>query len=101
VTDTTTDTKTSTKTNTKTNTKTKTPAKAAAKPATATAKKPLRTAGKKKPAAVVETSESLDEKVQAFLAAGGEIQKIKTGVGMQGLSGSSKGKPSDSAKKAT
>jgi hypothetical protein len=47
------------------------------------ARKPLRTAGKKKPPPAVETSSSLEDKVQAFLAAGGEIEQIKSGVSGQ------------------
>lgn len=47
------------------------------------AKKPLRTAGKKKQPAAVETSSSLDDKVQAFLAAGGQIEQIESGVSGQ------------------
>ncbi|MFT7321426.1 hypothetical protein, partial [Congregibacter sp.] len=47
------------------------------------AKKPLRTAGKKKPPAAVETSSSLEDKVKAFLEGGGEIEQIKSGVSGQ------------------
>jgi hypothetical protein len=57
------------------------------------AKKPLRTAGKKKQPAAVETSSSLDAKVQAFLKGGGEIEQVKTGVSGQTAFGAQKTKP--------
>jgi hypothetical protein len=45
------------------------------------------TAKKKQPAAT-ETSSSIDEQVKAFLAAGGSIEKVKTGVtGQQNMPG--------------
>jgi hypothetical protein len=47
------------------------------------ANKPLKTVGKKKQPAAVETSSSLDEKVKAFLAAGGEIEQVKSGISGQ------------------
>ena len=47
------------------------------------ATKPLKTAGKKKQPAAVETSSSLNEKVKAFLAAGGEIEQVKSGISGQ------------------
>ncbi|MFK7829831.1 MAG: hypothetical protein AB8B57_08645 [Congregibacter sp.] len=45
--------------------------------------KPLRTPGKKKQPAAVETSTSLENKVQAFLKAGGQIEQIKSGISGQ------------------
>jgi hypothetical protein len=54
--------------------------------------KPLRTAGKKKQPAAVETSASLEDKVKAFLASGGEIEQIKSGVSGQPSMGSPKAK---------
>jgi len=47
------------------------------------AAKPLRTVGKKKQPAAVETSSSLEDKIKAFLEAGGEIEQVKTGVSGQ------------------
>ncbi|WP_439105880.1 hypothetical protein [Congregibacter sp.] len=59
-------------------------------------KKPLRTAGKKKPPAAVETSSSLEDKVKAFLEAGGEIEQIKSGVSGQANMAAPKAKSSAS-----
>lgn len=47
------------------------------------ATKPLRTSGKKKQPAAVETSVSIEDQVQAFLKAGGQIEKISSGVSGQ------------------
>jgi hypothetical protein len=41
------------------------------------------TASKAKPAAAVETRESLDSQVEAFLKSGGEIKQIARGVSGQ------------------
>ena len=47
-----------------------------------------RTAGKKKPPAATETSESIEEMTKHFLKAGGKIQQIEKGVsGQQGYGG--------------
>lgn len=45
--------------------------------------KPLTTAGKKKQPAAVETSSSLETKIDAFLKAGGKIEQIESGVSGQ------------------
>lgn len=59
-----------------------------AKPAvTVTAKKPTRAAAKRKPEPAVATSESIDDQIQAFLAAGGKIQRIPTGTSGQTYGG--------------
>lgn len=55
--------------------------------------KPLRTVGKKKQPAAVETTSSLDDKIKAFLAAGGEIEQVKSGVSGQPSMASPKAKP--------
>jgi hypothetical protein len=47
------------------------------------ATKPLRTAGKKKAPAAMETTSSIDDKVKAFLEAGGEIEQVRSGVSGQ------------------
>jgi hypothetical protein len=47
------------------------------------ATKPLRTAGKKKQPAAVETSVSIEDQVQAFLKSGGKIEQINSGVSGQ------------------
>jgi hypothetical protein len=44
------------------------------------AAKSERTAGKKKQPAAVETSESIAAQTAAFLAAGGEIERVDSGV---------------------
>lgn len=50
--------------------------------------KPKTAAPKKKKPAVTETSQSIEEATQAFLANGGEITHIKSGVsGQQSLAG--------------
>jgi len=54
--------------------------------------KALRTAGKKKQPAAVETSSSLEEKVNAFLKSGGKIEQIQSGVSGQPSMGSAKPK---------
>ena len=60
------------------------------------AKKPLKTAGKKKQPAAVETSSALEDKIKAFLDAGGKIEKVKSGVSGQPSMASPKPKPSGS-----
>jgi len=57
------------------------------------AAKPLRTSGKKKQPAAVETSSSIEDSVKAFLEAGGKIEKVKTGVSGQPSMGAAKPKP--------
>jgi len=47
------------------------------------ATKPLKTVGRKKPPSAVETSRSIEIKVNAFLEAGGKIEQIKSGVSGQ------------------
>ncbi|WP_019530129.1 hypothetical protein [Dasania marina] len=50
------------------------------------AAKPLKTTGKKKQPAVVETSQSIEDKTKAFLEAGGSIEQVNSGVsGQQSL----------------
>ncbi|MFN2329776.1 MAG: hypothetical protein ABR612_12745 [Chromatocurvus sp.] len=61
--------------------------------------KNLRTPGKKKQPAAVETSASLQDKVGVFLAAGGKIEQIKSGV--SGQAGMGSPKPKTSASKAS
>lgn len=52
------------------------------------AKKPTTRTAKKKEPNAVETSMSIEEQTQAFLAAGGSIEKINTGVsGQVGIAG--------------
>ncbi len=58
--------------------------------------KPLKRVGKKKQPAGVETSSSIEDSIKAFLAAGGEIEKIKSGVSGQPNMASPKPKPSES-----
>jgi SutA RNAP-binding domain len=60
------------------------------------ATKPLKTVGKKKQPAAVETSSSLDDKIKAFLAAGGEIEQVKSGISGQPSMAPQKTKPSAS-----
>lgn len=60
------------------------------------AAKPLRTAGKKKQPAAVETSSSIDDKVKAFLEAGGQIEKIESGVSGQQSMAAKKAKSAES-----
>jgi hypothetical protein len=51
-------------------------------------KKALKVSHQKKQAAATETHESIADQVSAFLAAGGEIQQIKSGIsGQKNLSG--------------
>jgi hypothetical protein len=47
------------------------------------ATKPLKTVGKKKQPAAVETSSSIDDKIKAFLEAGGEIEQVRSGISGQ------------------
>ena len=60
------------------------------------AAKPLRTVGKKKQPAAVETSSSLDDKIKAFLEAGGEIERVRSGISGQPSMAPPKPKPSES-----
>lgn len=60
--------------------------------------KPLRTVGKKKQPAAVETSSSIEDKVKAFLEAGGEIEQVRSGVSGQPSMASPKPKPSEPKK---
>ncbi len=60
------------------------------------ATKPLTTLGKKKQPAAVETSSSLDDKVKAFLEAGGKIEKVESGISGQPSMAPPKPKPSES-----
>ncbi|MCR8921352.1 hypothetical protein NO559_01125 [Dasania sp. GY-MA-18] len=57
------------------------------------ATKPLKTVGKKKQPAAVETSESIEDKVQAFLKAGGTIEQVGSGVSGQQSMAPPKPKP--------
>ena len=57
--------------------------------------KPLKRVGKKKQPAGVETSSSIEDKIKAFLEAGGEIEKVKSGVSGQPSMASPKPKPSE------
>jgi len=59
------------------------------------AAKPLRTVGKKKQPAAVETSSSIEDKVKAFLEAGGEIERVRSGVSGQPSMAAPKPKPSE------
>jgi hypothetical protein len=43
----------------------------------------LRAPGKKKQPAATETSKSIDEQVRSFLAGGGSIEQVKSGVSGQ------------------
>lgn len=53
----------------------------------ATKKPALKTTGKKKQPAAVETSSSIEDKVQAFLKSGGKIEQVNSGVsGQQSMS---------------
>ena len=60
------------------------------------ATKPLRAAGKKKQPAAVETSSSIEDKIKAFLEAGGEIEQVRSGVSGQPSMAPPKPKPSES-----
>ena len=60
------------------------------------ATKPLRTAGKKKAPAAMETTSSIDDKVKAFLEAGGKIEQVRSGVSGQANMPPPKPKPSES-----
>ena len=59
--------------------------------------KPLRTVGKKKQPAAVETSSSIEDKIQAFLKAGGDIELVKSGVSGQESMARPKPKPAEAA----
>jgi hypothetical protein len=58
-------------------------------------KKPLKTVGKKKQPAAVETSSSIDDKIKAFLEAGGEIEQIRSGISGQPSMAPPKPKPAE------
>jgi hypothetical protein len=58
--------------------------------------KPLKTVGKKKKPATVDTSSSIEDKIEAFLKAGGEIEHIKSGISGQPSMASTKPKPAES-----
>lgn len=52
------------------------------------AAKPTRATSKKKAAAATESSMSIEEQTKAFLASGGEIEQINSGVsGQQSMAG--------------
>lgn len=52
------------------------------------AAKPTRAPAKKKAAAAVESSESIAAQTKAFLASGGEIEQINSGIsGQQSMAG--------------
>jgi hypothetical protein len=59
------------------------------------ATKPLKTIGKKKQPAAVETSSSIEDKIKAFLKAGGDIEQVKSGVSGQESMARPKPKPSE------
>lgn len=59
------------------------------------ANKPLKTPGKKKQPAAVETSSSINDKIKAFLEAGGQIEQVKSGISGQPTMASPKPKPSE------
>lgn len=59
------------------------------------ATKPLKTVGKKKQPAAVETSSSLEDKVNAFLKAGGKIEQVKSGVSGQPSMAAPKPRPTE------
>ena len=59
------------------------------------ATKPLKTVGKKKQPAAVETSSSIDDKVKAFLEAGGEIEQVRSGISGQPSMAPPKPKPTE------
>ena len=61
------------------------------------ATKPLKTVGKKKQPAAVETSSSIEDKIKAFLEAGGEIEQVKSGVSGQPSMVPPKPKPSETS----
>ena len=63
------------------------------------AKKPLKTVGKKKQPAAVETSSSIEDKVKAFLEAGGKIEQIQSGVSGQASMTPAKAKPAPAESK--
>ena len=60
------------------------------------ATKPLKTVGKKKQPAAVQTSSSIEEKIKDFLKAGGEIEQVRSGVSGQPSMAPPKPKPSES-----
>ena len=59
------------------------------------ATKPLRTAGKKKQPAAVESSSSIQDKVNEFLKAGGKIEQVESGVSGQPNMAPPKAKPAE------
>ncbi len=59
------------------------------------ATKPLKTVGKKKQPAAVETSSSIEDKVKAFLEAGGEIEQVRSGISGQPSMAPPKPKPAE------
>jgi hypothetical protein len=59
------------------------------------ATKPLKTVGKKKQPAAVETSSSIDDKIKAFLEAGGEIEQVRSGISGQPSMAPPKPKPAE------
>ena len=58
-------------------------------------KKPLKTVGKKKQPAAVETSSSIEDKINAFLKAGGAIEQVKSGISGQPSMAPPKPKPAE------
>ncbi len=60
------------------------------------ATKPLKTVGKKKQPAAAQTSSSIEDKIKAFLEAGGEIEQVRSGVSGQPSMAPPKPKPSES-----
>lgn len=58
-------------------------------------KKPLKTVGKKKQPAAVETSSSIEDKINAFLKAGGEIEQVRSGISGQPSMAPPKPKPAE------
>ena len=59
------------------------------------ATKPLKTVGKKKQPAAVETSSSIEDKINAFLKAGGEIEQVRSGISGQPSMAPPKPKPAE------
>lgn len=60
------------------------------------ATKPLKTVGKKKQPAAVETSSSIEDKIKTFLESGGEIEQVKSGISGQPSMAPPKPKPAES-----
>ncbi len=58
-------------------------------------KKPLKTVGKKKQPAAVETSSSIEDKINAFLKAGRAIEQVKSGISGQPSMAPPKPKPAE------